>query len=77
MGRNAFPLGGRCLRPCPQTDEGLRFRGTRKRTVLASLPLISHLRAAASTKGEAGDFYFDSFFSSVLLVSHSFWLRST
>ena len=27
MGRNAFPLGGRCLRPCPQTDEGLRFRG--------------------------------------------------
>ena len=50
---------------------------TRKRTVLASLPLISRLRAAASPKGEAGDFYFDSFFSSVLLVSHSFWLRST
>ena len=50
---------------------------TRKRTVLANLPLISRLRAAASPKGEAGDFYFDSFFSSALLVSHSFWLKST
>lgn len=48
-----------------------------KGATAADLPLISRLRAAASPKGEAGDFYFDSFFSSVLLVSHSFWLRST
>ena len=44
---------------------------------MADSALISRLRAAASPKGEAGDFYFDSFFSSVLLVSHSFWLKST
>ena len=49
----------------------------RRRTVLANLPLISRLRAAVSPKGEARDLYFDSFFSSALRVSHSFWLRST
>ena len=59
-----------------------RMRGeltevSHKRAALANLPLISRLRAAASPKGEARDFYFDSFFSSALLVSHSFWLRST
>ena len=77
MGKNAFPLGGRCLRPARRRMRGCVSAATRKRTVLASLPLISRLRAAASPKGEAGDFYFDSFLSSALLVSQSFWLRST
>ena len=77
MGRNAFPFGGRCLRLARRQMRGCVSAATRKRTVLANLPLISRLRAAASPKGEARDLYFDSFFSSALRVSHSFWLRST
>ena len=77
MGRNAFPQGGRWAWPRPRSDEGELTEVSYKRAALADLPLISRLRAAASPKGEAGDFYFDSFFSSALRVSHSFWLKST
>ena len=54
---------------------GLAAR-TREREAAVDFALISRLRAAASPKGEAR-VYFDSFFSSALRVSHSFWLRST
>ena len=77
MGKTPSPLGEGVCGPARRRMRGCVSAATRKRTVLASLPLISRLRAAASPKGEAGDFYFDSFFSSALLVSQSFWLRST
>lgn len=77
MGKMPSPLGEGVCGPARRQMRGCVSAVTRKRTVLASLPLISRLRAAASHKGEAGDFYFDSFLSSALLVSQSFWLRST
>ena len=70
------PLGEGVCGPVRRRMRGCVSAATRKRTVLANLPLISRLRAAASPKGEAR-VYFDSFFSSALRVSHSFWLRST
>ena len=73
----ASPLGEGGCGPARRRMKGCVSAATRKRTVLANLSLISRLRAAASPKGEAGDLYFDSFFSSALRVSHSFWLRST
>ena len=71
------PLGEGVCGPARRRMRGCVSAAARKRTVLANLPLISRLRAAASPLGEAGDFYFDSFFSSALRVSHSFWLKST
>lgn len=71
------PLGEGVCGPARRRMRGCISAAIRKRTVLASLPLISRLRAVASPKGEAEAFYFDSFFSSALLVSQSFWLRST
>ena len=70
-------LGEGVCGPARRRMRGCVSAAARKRTVLANLPLISRLRAAASPKGEARDLYFDSFFSSALRVSHSFWLRST
>ena len=46
------------------------FSGTKLKWILDNVP-------GAREKAEAGDLYFDSFFSSALRVSHSFWLRST
>ena len=77
MGKTPSPLGEGVCGLAHRRMRGCVSAATRKRTVLASLPLISRLRAAASPKGEARDFYFDSFLSSALLVSQSFWLRST
>lgn len=77
MGKTPSPKGESVCGPARRRMRGCVSAATRKRTVLASLPLISRLRAEASPKGEAGDFYFDSFLSSALLVSQSFWLRST
>ena len=71
------PLREGVCGPARRRMRGFVSAAARKRTVLANLPLISRLRAAVSPKGEAGDLYFDSFFSSALRVSHSFWLRST
>jgi len=71
------PKGEGVCGPARRRMRGCVSAAPRKRTVLANLPLISRLRAAASPKEEAGDLYFDSFFSSALRVSHSFWLKST